>query len=356
MSLLLFGDTDQGDTVPGLHLRSSVDREVEKDARLPPTRSVCYGEHVIVRALKDYFIYLGIEKRVSESTIRAYEGDIVQFLDFLREELSTEPVFSHVDSLSVRAFLGRLGRAGYTKRSIARKVASLKSFFSFCMERGLCFSDPTVGLSPPKVGKDLPVFASTAAIERMMDLPPLDTSRGMRDKAVLEILYGTGMRLSELAGASIGSCDFAQGTITVLGKRNKERMLPLGRKAAEHLKKYLGNRFGAGPSVFETRERHREFFGERLREPLVAGRGGRPVSRRTIQRIVRRYLESAAALSRTSPHVLRHTFATHLLDAGADLRAVQELLGHVSLSTTQIYTHVTADRLKEVYEKAHPRA
>jgi integrase/recombinase XerC len=193
-------------------------------------------------------------------------------------------------------------------------------------------------------------------MERMMALPPVDTKRGVRDKAVLEILYGTGMRLSELAGTTIESCNFAQGTITVLGKRNKERLLPLGGEAAEQIKRYLQDRFGAPPAVFRSREHYYAFFRGRLGEPLIGGRGRERISKRTIQRIVRKYLEHAAVLSRMSPHVLRHTFATHLLDAGADLRAVQELLGHVSLSTTQIYTHVTADRLKEVYEKAHPRA
>ena len=311
---------------------------------------------MIVRTLKEYLLHLGLEKRVAEATIRAYEGDIVQFAEFLREELGGEPSCSDVDSLAIRAFLGRLSRQGYTKRSIARKVASLRSFFAYCAERGACATDPTVGISAPKIGRSLPVFASVPAMERMMALPRTDTKRGIRDKAILEILYGTGMRLSELAGGTIECCNFAQGTIRVLGKRNKERLLPLGGEAAEQVKRYFQDRFGAPPSIFRSREAYDEFFGERLRQPLIGGRGTEAISKRTIQRIVRKYLESAAALSRMSPHVLRHTFATHLLDAGADLRAVQELLGHVSLSTTQIYTHVTADRLKEVYDKAHPRA
>ncbi len=311
---------------------------------------------MILHALKDYFLYLGIERRASEATIRAYEGDITQFLDFLRDELSREAGFSDADNLAVRSFLGRLSRTGYSKRSIARKVASLKSFFAFCMNRGLCEHDPTRGVSAPRLGRDLPVFASVAAMERMMNLPPLDSRKGLRDRAVLEMLYGTGMRLSELVGCTIAACNFAQGTVTVLGKRNKERLLPLGGKAAEYLKIYLQDRFGIPESLWSSREGLYGFLGEGIHEPLVAGRGTDPVSRRTIQRIVLKYLEHAAALSRMSPHVLRHTFATHLLDAGADLRAVQELLGHASLSTTQIYTHVTTERLREVYEKAHPRA
>jgi integrase/recombinase XerC len=311
---------------------------------------------VILQALKDYLLYLGIERRASEATSRAYEGDVTQFLDFLRDELSREAGFADADSLAVRSFLGRLSRRGYSKRSIARKVASLKSFFGYCMKRGLCAHDPTAGVSAPKPGRDLPVFASVAAMEHMMNLPKVDSRRGLRDRAVLEILYGTGMRLSELVGCTIAQCNFMQGTVTVLGKRNKQRMLPLGGKAAEYLKLYLQERFGVPESVWNSRENLYAFLGESIDEPLIAGRGEEPVSRRTIQRIVLKYLEHAASLSRMSPHVLRHTFATHLLDAGADLRAVQELLGHASLSTTQIYTHVTTERLREVYEKAHPRA
>ncbi len=267
-----------------------------------------------------------------------------------------KPVSPTPRSLAVRSFLGRLSRNGYSKRSIARKIASLKSFFGYCMKRGLCAHDPTTGISAPKLGRDLPVFASVSAMDRMMELPALDSRKGLRDRAVLELLYGTGMRLSELVECTIAQCNFMQGTVTVLGKRNKQRLLPLGGKAAEYLKIYLQKRFGVPESLWSSREGLYGFLGESVDEPLIAGRGKDPVSRRTVQRIVLKYLEHAAALSRMSPHVLRHTFATHLLDAGADLRAVQELLGHASLSTTQIYTHVTTERLREVYEKAHPRA
>lgn len=308
------------------------------------------------RALKGYCLHLGIEKRVSEATTRAYEGDVLQFAEHLRDGLGREPGFGDAGPLAIRSFLGALAREGYSKRSIARKVASLKSFFSYCAERGLCAGDPTAGISAPKAGRDLPVFASAAALDRMMDLPDLGTKRGLRDRAVLELLYGTGMRLSELAGCAVGSCDFERGVVAVVGKRNKERLLPLGGKAAEALGRYLADRYGAPPSVLRSRARYAAVLGPALRDPLVAGRGGERISKRTVQRIVRSYLEHAAALSRMSPHVLRHSFATHLLDAGADLRAVQELLGHVSLSTTQIYTHVTTERLREAYEKAHPRA
>ncbi|HUV36365.1 MAG TPA: tyrosine recombinase XerC [Patescibacteria group bacterium] len=311
---------------------------------------------MLTSALKNYLLYLGLEKGASEATVRAYEADVLQFSNYLREELSIEPRLADVDSIAIRSFLGTLSRNGYSSRSIARKVASLRSFFSFCKRRDLIAGDPTIGISPPRTGKDLPVFAAGKAIEQMMTIPATDTKKGLRDRAVLELLYGTGMRLAELIGCTVGDCDFERGTIKVLGKRNKERILPLQGHAAESLRSYLSDRFGITEHAFRSRAEYRWFFGERSVEPLIAGRGGAPISRRTVQRIVRRYLEKVASLSRMSPHVLRHTFATHLLDAGADLRAVQELLGHVSLTTTQIYTHVTTEKLRDVYDQAHPRA
>ena len=311
---------------------------------------------MIIPVLKKYMIHLGLEKQVSEATIRAYESDIIQFIEFLRIELASEPKLGDIDTIVVRSFLGELSRKGYNSRSIARKISSLKSFFDYCTRNGLTDRDPTLGISQPKAARDLPVFAGANAIGRMMELPPADSAKGIRDRAVLEVIYGTGMRLSELVGCNIGSWNIDSGTIKVLGKRNKERILPIGGDASESLKRYLQNRYSAPERAWTDMQSFRDFFGERTGDPLIAGRAGRRISRRTVQRIVRKYLEQVASLTRMSPHVLRHTFATHLLDAGADLRAVQELLGHVNLTTTQIYTHVTTDRLREVYDKAHPRA
>lgn len=311
---------------------------------------------MVIRIIKKYLIHLGLEKRASEATIRAYEGDIIQFVDFLRSELDTGPRFSHIDVIAVRSYLGCLKRKGYSSRSVARKVASLKSFFSYCNKTGHMQSDPTVGLASPKIGRELPVFADKTVIERMMILPPLDSKKGIRDRAVLEILYGTGIRLSELVDCIIGNCDFYAGTIKVLGKRDRERLLPLGGEAKDSLVVYLRDRYLAPEIVWACNDSYMDFFSDKLKHPLIEGRGGKKISKRTVQRIVRKYFEQVAALSRMSPHVLRHTFATHLLDAGADLRAVQELLGHITLATTQIYTHVTTDRLREAYDRAHPRA
>jgi integrase/recombinase XerC len=302
---------------------------------------------MILKAIKKYMIHLGLEKRVSEATARAYEGDAVQFIDYLKRELSREPRFDDIDSIALRSFLGSLSREGYSSRSIARKVASLKSFFAYCSHKGMLEQDPTVGLSPPKSGKDLPVFAAVDTVERMLEIAGMDERRGLRNRAVLEVLYGTGMRLAELVGCTVGSCDFHSGTIRVLGKRSKERLLPMGKGAREALSAYLRGRYGCSSL---------DDLDGRTEDPLIAGRGGNRISRRTVQRIVKSSFEQVVSLTRMSPHVLRHTFATHLLEAGADLRAVQELLGHVNLSTTQIYTHVTTERLRKIYDQAHPRA
>ena len=310
---------------------------------------------MLTEAAKKFLLHLGVEKRVTDSTIRAYGGDIVQFLDMLAHSLGHRPRPEDIDTLAVRSFLAALSREGYSARSIARKTASLKRFLSWCARSGIIERDPSAVLSAPKRGRDLPVIAGTAAIERMMDIPD-DTPRGMRDRAVLELLYGTGMRLAELVGCRIRDWDVENGTIRVLGKRDKERILPVGEKAAEACERYLGGRTGAPAGTFSCRAAYRRFFEGSLDGPMIAGRAGKPISRRTVQRIARRYLEQTASLTRMSPHILRHTFATHLLDAGADLRAVQELLGHASLETTQIYTHVTTERLREVYDRAHPRA
>lgn len=311
---------------------------------------------ILYDALKKYIVYLGIEKMVSDETLRAYQSDVMQFFTYVKSELGGNTRLGSIDFVTVKSYLTNLMRGGYSKRSVSRKIASLKSFFFFCKKRGYIKHDPTVGLHTPKSGRDLPVFATKQAISRMMDIPDMTTSKGIRDRAVLELLYGTGMRLSELTGCDVDDCDFEGCTIKVLGKRNKERILPLTGKASETLEKYITECHNAPKRIFENRNDYVSYFSESKDKQLFLGRGGNRISKRTIQRIVKKYLVQAANLTKMSPHVLRHSFATHLLDAGADLRAVQELLGHVNLTTTQIYTHVTTEKLKEIYDRAHPRA
>ncbi|MFO7915921.1 MAG: tyrosine recombinase XerC [Candidatus Krumholzibacteriales bacterium] len=311
---------------------------------------------LLYHALKKYIVYLGIERKVSDQTLRAYQGDVEQFLEFLREETGEEPELEEIDYIAVKSFLVDLVKNNYSRRSLSRKLAAVRSFFFFCKKKNFVDKNPTVGIHTPRTGRDLPVFASRQAVERMMELPDRSDGKGVRDRAILELLYGTGMRLSEIRGCNVGSCNFSEETVKVIGKRDKERILPLTGKAAESLKNHLKTAYGVPEAAFTDRNRYISFFSGRMSDPLFPGSRGRRISRRTIQRIVKKYLTQVASLSRVSPHVLRHSFATHLLDEGADLRAVQELLGHVSLSTTQIYTHVTTEKLKEVYNRAHPRA
>ena len=305
--------------------------------------------------VKEYLIYLGIERGVSESTLRAYETDILKFFQFMKRELGHDDP-RRTDGIALRSYLGELARRGYSARSVSRKIASLKSFFTFCKEKGFTAGDPAIDLNRPRSRRELPVFAAREAMDRMMALPDLSTARGRRDRAVLEVLYGTGMRLAELVGTDIDDCDFEKETIKVLGKRGKERILPLGRQASAALRSYIASEHGIPPSLLAGRKRPDAGISRSESVPLILGRGNGRISRRTVQRIVRRHLEQVASLTRMSPHVLRHTFATHLLEAGADLRAVQDLLGHANLATTQIYTHLTTERLREVYDKSHPRA
>jgi integrase/recombinase XerC len=307
------------------------------------------------KIIKKFMLHLGIEKGVSESTLRAYESDILQFFEYLDKAGGiADP--SLTAPAHVKSWLGSLSRKGYTPRSIARKVASLRSLFSWLARTGGIERDPTLGITTPKKGRDLPVFAGKEAMNRMMDLPPADSRKGMRDRAILELLYGTGMRLAELTGCRAKDCDFCRGTVRVIGKRDKERILPLAGGAASSLAAWMKEVFGLREEAFRDRAVYIESFVDRPDTPLFPGRDGKSVSRRTVQRVVKKYLEQVAALTRMSPHVLRHTFATHLLDGGADLRAVQELLGHVNLTTTQIYTHVTTEKLREIYDKSHPRS
>ncbi len=304
----------------------------------------------IDKAIVKFEIYLNAERGLSPNTIEAYATDLAQFAEFL-ERVESSVGVDRVGLLEIRAFLREQVDRGLSSRSMMRKISSLRSFFGFLVKRQHCPLDPTLNLSSPRKRESLPTLVSEDRISEMMTLPEVSTLSGVRDKAILEFLYGTGVRLSEMVALDIA--DFIDGgeTLRVFGKGSKERLVPWGGEARKWFFLYQTKRFGGRGKFDERRlKQHRKCAA------FSAGVDTGRISPRTVQRIVGKYLRRVSLSATVSPHVLRHAFATHLLDNGADLRAVQELLGHESLSTTQIYTHVTPKRLRETYRKAHPRS
>lgn len=287
------------------------------------------------------------QRHYSPHTIQSYEDDLIQFHEFLSNYHGAKnPVLDNVDRHTIRKFLSHLLDRGLEKKSVARKLAALRSWFKFLLKRGAILSDPALNIASPRLPKKLPVFLDESSIARMMELPDQATAPGRRDRAVLEVLYGTGIRLSELIHLELSQFDVANGTLKVLGKGRKERIVPVGSKATRALKDYLSVRSQLVSASTKQRASRIVFLSTR----------GMELYPKAVYRIVNHYISAVSDLEQKSPHVLRHTFATHLLNRGADLRAVKELLGHESLSTTQLYTHVTIDRLKVVYNQAHPKA
>jgi integrase/recombinase XerC len=297
--------------------------------------------------IKKYLFHLVVERNYSENTVKAYEIDLLQFNSFLLTQLGTARIRPQdIDKLAVRHFFAFLQKEGLTKKTIARKLASIRSFLRFLCREKIIFSNPCIHFVTPKMEKKLPSFLDIYQIAQAMDLPDRGDIAGIRDAAILEVLYSTGIRLSELVGLNISSFDPIGEVVRVTGKGHKERIVPIGRKAIMAMRSHLERRNSSINMRRQTIDT----------DALFLNRWGKRLSARSIQTIVEKYLRIVSQIQKVSPHVLRHTFATHMLDAGADLKAVKELLGHVSLSTTQIYTHLTLDRLKDVYEKSHPRA
>ncbi|MGD8984762.1 MAG: tyrosine recombinase XerC [Desulfobacteraceae bacterium] len=302
--------------------------------------------------LTDSFIdYLRSQKGYSDHTVKNYQVDLDHFLKFLvNKEKSTEknqiaPELESIDFLVIREYLGRLyGR--YKRTTIARKLSAIRSFFYFLERKGLVQSNPAADISSPKQGRYIPTHLPVDEMFRLLEGPDRAKPLGLRDLAILEVLYSCGIRVSELAGLNLSSIDFDQRLVKVLGKGNKERIVPIGRKALRAIQ----------DCVEATLPLRKKTQRDPQDEPLFINfRGGR-LTTRSIGRVVKKYASQCGLMTEITPHSLRHTFATHLLDGGADLRSVQELLGHVSLSTTQKYTHVSLEKLMEVYDKAHPRS
>ena len=291
--------------------------------------------------------YLGDERRSSALTVETYIRDLRSFRSYVREQ-GLPADARKLDIVALRGFLASLFRDNQAS-TMKKKVSAIRSFFKFLLKRQVITQNPASGLRSPKIAKSLPRFLTVDQAFRVMDAPPKEEKRAKplkaRDQALLETLYGTGVRVGELAGMNIEHCDLSESSVRVLGKGGKERIVPLGRSAVEAIQDYLPARRGLQVKAKDCDP-----------DALWLSRTGRRLSVRQVQNIVRRHGTLGAGRSDLHPHAMRHSCATHLLDAGADLRSIQELLGHSSLSTTQKYTHVSVDRLMEVYDRAHPLA
>jgi integrase/recombinase XerC len=289
-------------------------------------------------SLDRYLEHLAYEKRCSAHTVQAYRRDLQQFAGFLEGMgVGLEAATGKL----VRGWMMGLLEQGIGARSVNRKLSALRGYYTFLRTVGVLAEDPTALIDPPKTPKRLPEFVELGRMDRLFDdLKWPEGAKGERDRLILELLYSTGMRLAELLGLGVGDVDLHRATVKVLGKRNKERIVPLTPALCERLRAYLVVRAASG-------------VGER--GPLLVDEKGQPLARRSVQRLVVYYLSGVTSQRKRSPHVLRHTFATHMLDQGADLNAVKELLGHAGLAATQVYTHNTVEKLRNVHAQAHPR-
>jgi len=286
-------------------------------------------------ALQAFLDSLAVERGLSPNTIAAYERDLWEHLSFLAARGVRD--LGGVEESHLIVYLGRLRRSGSAPATIMRKLSAIRGFYRRLAREERIPADPTANLPAAQLRRRLPNVLSVEEVARLIAQPDTKTERGLRDHAMLELVYASGLRVSELVGLARGDLNLDLGLVRCVGKGSKERVVPVGRLAIEAVKAYLASRRDAAPALF-------------------LGNKGRPLTRVAFWRIVGRYARQAGIRSPISPHTFRHSFATHMLDGGADLRAIQELLGHASIATTQIYTHVSTDRLREVYRACHPRA
>jgi integrase/recombinase XerC len=297
------------------------------------------------QALAEFLHHLGVEKNASPHTVKSYREDLTQAVEFFRTRFNGKtPEPERLNTRLLRAYLAWLHEQGYARATIARRLAAVRSWCRFLCRQGVLSTNPAVGLRGPRLDKKLPHFLQRDDMLRLLSAPLGETPLGLRDRAILETLYSAGLRVSELTGLNVTDLDLADGIATVRGKGRRERLALIGGPAQAAIQAWLNARAAlAGPRV----DSQPALFLNKNRTRLTS---------RSVGRLLEKYLKQAGLDPRTSPHTLRHSFATHLLDAGADIRSVQELLGHRSLGTTQIYTHVSTQRLRDSYHKAHPRA
>jgi integrase/recombinase XerC len=297
------------------------------------------------KAIARFLRYLEVERNASLLTIKSYREDLTALADYLAESAGgVSPKPDAVTVLDLRGYVAALHDAGYAQTTIARRLASLRSFYRFGQRDGWASSNPAKPLRNPRKPRSLPHFLSTEDLARLLSAPATDQMLGLRDRAILETMYSAGLRVSELVGLDQSDLDFEGGVVRVRGKGRRERFGPIGSFAARAVKRWLRVR------TLNVREPSGP------QSPVFVNKFGRRLTTRSVARMLEKYLRQTGLDRRTTPHSLRHSFATHLLDRGADIRSVQELLGHKSLVTTQIYTHVSTAKLREVYERAHPRA
>ena len=297
--------------------------------------------------LAAFLEHLLLNRNASAHTAAAYESDIAQFLDFTAQQLAIaklEP--EHLQLVTIRAFMAELYRQGHARASVARKLSALRAFGRYLRREGLIDTDPAALAASPKRERKIPAHLSIDEMTRLLEMPDVSDPLGCRDRAILELFYASGLRLSELVGLDLDAVNLRARMVRVMGKGAKERLVPFNSATETSLRQWLKVRAAlrANPARAESPE------------PLFLNFRGARLTGRSVQRLVTRYVASCSTRFGISPHALRHSFATHLLERGADLRAIQELLGHVQLSTTQRYTHVNAAQLLDVYRKAHPRA
>lgn len=295
-------------------------------------------------AASSFLNYARVERGLSANTIGAYGADIAKFTKFMNKNHLT---IATVTRDHVVDFLAGLYRSGLDSRSVARHLVTVRNFFKFLIIDGIVEIDPTANLESPKIRQTLPSYLSVEEVDKLLSLPDVRTRLGLRDRALLDVLYSAGLRVSELVGLKMGDIDFQVGCIRCVGKGNKERLVPIGRKALESVEKYVRE---SRPSLMKSRKR-----GSPTSAIFINQQGGM-LGRVGVWKVLGAYGRAMGLRKKLTPHKLRHSFATHLLEGGADLRSVQLMLGHSDISTTQIYTHVLEDRLKTVYKAHHPRA
>ncbi len=302
-----------------------------------------YGD-IMHSAIDGFLRSLRIERNASPLTLKSYSEDFNSFFDYLQDRVGGSPEPAAIDVAMLRGYVAYLHQCQYAKTTIARRLASLRSFFRYCAREKLTTGNPAKALRTPRVGRKLPNFLSAPQAVQLVEAPPNDEPAGLRDRAMLETMYSAGLRVAELVGMNLADWDRDANVIRVRGKGRKERIAPIGRQASAALDAWLLVRQLAADAPPQDQN------------AVFLNRFGKRLTTRSVGRMLEKYVKTTGIDGKTSPHSLRHTFATHMLDGGADLRSVQELLGHKSLTTTQIYTHVSTQRMRETYDKSHPHA